>query len=119
MAATDRRNRPPARRSPAHACPPHASAPVAVEEVGDDALLRAVDRVVEVVVGRIELLRLAERRDRILVIALRLPGLAEAAIGVGAGEIEVGPRAAKLRRAPPVACAQHPRSLDLQYRDFR
>src|SRR4029450_13210605 len=92
-----------------------ASEPVPIEEVGDDALLRPIDRGIEIAVAGIVLFRLAERGDRVLVIALRLQRLAEAAVGVGAGQLEVGPRATQFGGAAPVACAQHPRSFDLEY----
>ena len=67
----------------------------------------------------IVLLRLAERVDRFLVIALRLQRLAEASPRLGVAELEIGPRAAELGRAPPVARLQHPRTLDLEHRSAR
>ena len=90
---------------------------VAVEEVADDPLLAAVDRRIERAVGRIVLLRLAERVDRVLVVALRLQRLAEAAPRLGVGELEIGPRAAELGGAAPVAGAQHARAFGLQHGD--
>ena len=95
-----------------------ANGQIPVDEVGDDALLAAVDRGVERPIVRIVLLRLAERGDRVLVIALRLQRLPQAALRIGVAEFEVGPRAAQLRGAAPVARAQHPRTFDLQHRDL-
>ncbi len=66
----------------------------AIEEVRDDALLAAIDRRVERAVGRIVLLCLAERVDRILVVTLRLQCLPEAMPGVRVAELEIGPCAA-------------------------
>ena len=67
----------------------------------------------------IVLLRLAERVDRVLVIALRLQRLAETAPRVRIAELEVGPRATQLGGAPPVARLQHSRPFDLEYRRTR
>ena len=90
------------------------SAPVAPQEVGDDALLGAVDRRVQRAIGRVELLRLAKGVDGVLVQSLRLQRLAEAPPRVGVGELEIGPRPAQLGRAPIVARAQQPRPFALQ-----
>ena len=80
-----------------------ASAAVAVQEVGNDAALRAVDRSVERAIQRVVLLRLAERGERVLMQAERLLRASEAAPRVGVGEIQIDPRAAELGGAARVA----------------
>src|SRR5262245_46414195 len=87
---------------------------IAIDEVRDDALLAAVDRGVERAIVRIVLLRLAERVDRVLMVALRLQRLAQASPCVRIAEVDLGPRAAKLGRPAPVARLQHSRPFDLQ-----
>jgi hypothetical protein len=81
--------------------------------------LCAIDRRIQRAVVGIVLLRLAERVDRVLVVALRLQRRAEAAIRLGVGELELGPRLAQLGRAPPVARAQHARSFGAHDGDLR
>src|SRR4029078_10978210 len=68
---------------------------------------------------RIELLRLAERVQRILIIALSLVRLPEAFPRYRLPELGVGPAAAKLGRTPVISGGEHTRPFDLEHRDAR
>ena len=76
------------------------SASVPIEEIGDDPSLRALDR------------RFAKRVERVLVQSERLLRAPQAAPRLGIGEIEIDPRSTKLGRAPRIARAQHPWTVD-------
>ena len=88
------------------------STSIAIEEIGDDPTLGALDRRIQRLVGRIVLLRFAKRVERVLVQPERLLRAPEAAPRLGIGEIEIGPRSTKLGRAPRIARAQHPWTVD-------
>src|ERR1700682_6147753 len=106
-AAVSKRRTPPASPKPRA----RGLAPVAVEEVGDDAALALVDRRFKRSIPGIVLRGLAERVDRLLMVALRLKRVPQAAPRFGVPEFEVGPGAADLSRTAPVPSLQHARPL--------
>src|SRR6266513_5240993 len=86
-------------------------APVPVQEVGDDAALTLVDCRIERFIRGVVLHGLTERVDRLLMMALRLQRVSQAAPRFGIPELEVGPGAADLGCAAPIPGLQHARTF--------